>query len=71
MTTVDADAVVAASHLFDYDARSQWTERFLAQPDHHLGIANVDGAPAGRPPRVLCVGSAPASDDRERVHGSH
>ncbi len=47
MTTVDADAVMAASHLFDYDARSQWTERFLAQPDHHLGIAYVDGAPAG------------------------
>lgn len=38
---------MAASHLFDYDARSQWAERFLAQPDHHLGIAYVDGAPAG------------------------
>ena len=47
MTSGDADAVVAASHLFDYDACSQWTERFLAQPDHHLGIAYVDGAPAG------------------------
>ena len=47
MTTVDADAVVAASHLFDYDARSEWVERFLAQPDHHLGLAYVDEAPAG------------------------
>ncbi len=32
MTTVDADAVVAASHLFDYDARSQWTSGFLRSP---------------------------------------
>ena len=47
MTTVDADAVVAASHLFDYDARSKWAERFLVQPDHHLGLAYVDEAPAG------------------------
>jgi len=47
MTTADADAVVAASHLFDYDAGPEWVERFLAQPDHHLGLAYVADAPAG------------------------
>jgi ribosomal protein S18 acetylase RimI-like enzyme len=47
MTTVEADTIVAASHLFDYEVRPEWAQRFLAQPDHHLGIAYVDGSPAG------------------------
>ncbi len=47
MTTVAADAVVADSHLFDYEVRPEWAERFLTLPDHHLGIAYVDGSPAG------------------------
>jgi len=47
MTAGAADAVVAASHLFDYEVRPEWAERFLMSPDHHLGIAYVDGSPAG------------------------
>ena len=41
------DAVVAASHLFDVDARPDWAARFLAQPNHHLCVAYEDGTPAG------------------------
>jgi ribosomal protein S18 acetylase RimI-like enzyme len=47
MTHVDADAVAAASHLFDHDVRHEWAERFLRQPNHHLCIATVDTVPVG------------------------
>lgn len=47
MTPADADAVDAASHLFDYELRSEWVQRFLTQPDHHLCIAYLSGQPTG------------------------
>lgn len=47
MTAADEAAVAAASDLFDHPTRPLWTRRFLAQPEHHLCIAYVDGAPAG------------------------
>jgi ribosomal protein S18 acetylase RimI-like enzyme len=47
MTPADADAVAAASHLFDHQLRSEWVRHFLAQPDHHLCIAYASGEPAG------------------------
>lgn len=47
MTPADADAVVAANHLFDHELHSEWVGHFLAQPDHHLCIAYASGEPAG------------------------
>ena len=41
------DEMVAASHLFDSDAKPEWAQRFLASPGHHLLLAYVDGRPAG------------------------
>jgi ribosomal protein S18 acetylase RimI-like enzyme len=42
-----AEAVEAAGHLFDDAPRPEATERFLAEPGHHLLIAYEDGEPAG------------------------
>ncbi|MGW1051679.1 GNAT family N-acetyltransferase [Streptomyces sp. NPDC002521] len=39
--------VVAAEHLFDNPARSEWAERFLAAAGHHLLLAYADGGPVG------------------------
>jgi ribosomal protein S18 acetylase RimI-like enzyme len=47
MTPADADAVTAASHLFDYEVRSEWVQRFLAQPDHHLCMVYLSGHASG------------------------
>lgn len=47
MTVGDEAAVEAAAPLFDHATRPLWTQRFLAQPEHHLCIAYVDGTPAG------------------------
>ena len=47
MTAADARTVVDAAVLFDDDVRDEWVERFLANDDHHLCIAWVDGEPAG------------------------
>ncbi|MEY2463456.1 MAG: hypothetical protein QOH64_1594 [Acidimicrobiaceae bacterium] len=47
MTSADAERVCAASQLFDSDARSDWVQRFLDQPNHHLCIAYEDAEPAG------------------------
>jgi ribosomal protein S18 acetylase RimI-like enzyme len=41
------EAVHAAEHLFDGSPRLPDTERFLADPHHHLLIAYVDDVPAG------------------------
>jgi len=47
MASGDVPSVVAASALFDDEARPEWAQRFLDQPNHHLCIAYEDGAPAG------------------------
>jgi ribosomal protein S18 acetylase RimI-like enzyme len=47
MSPGDDAAVEAAAGLFDHQPRPLWTQRFLDQPEHHLCIAYVDGAPAG------------------------
>src|SRR5437879_504538 len=47
MTSADVDAVRAAGRLLDDDARTEWTKRFLDQPNHHLCIAYEEGEPAG------------------------
>ncbi len=47
MTPADADTVVAAGQLFDYEVRPEWARRFLAQLNHHLCIAYENGEPAG------------------------
>jgi ribosomal protein S18 acetylase RimI-like enzyme len=47
MTPADADAVAAASHLFDYELRSEWVQQFLTQPEHHLCIAYLSGQASG------------------------
>jgi ribosomal protein S18 acetylase RimI-like enzyme len=47
MTSVDVDAVRAASRLFDSEARPDWTRRFLEEANHHLCIAYDGGEPAG------------------------
>ncbi|MFD7441351.1 GNAT family N-acetyltransferase [Streptomyces sp. NPDC059909] len=39
--------LIAAEHLYDGPARTEWAERFLAAPGHLMLIAYVDGAPAG------------------------
>jgi ribosomal protein S18 acetylase RimI-like enzyme len=36
-----------AAHLFDGPARPEAVQRFLADPDHHLFIAYLDGVPVG------------------------
>ncbi|MFG2191564.1 GNAT family N-acetyltransferase [Streptomyces sp. NPDC048639] len=41
------DDVLAAGHLFDGPPQQRATERFLAEPGHHLFVAYVDGVPAG------------------------
>jgi ribosomal protein S18 acetylase RimI-like enzyme len=43
----DADLVRAASPLFDGAARADATQRFLADPNHHLCIAYEDDGPVG------------------------
>jgi ribosomal protein S18 acetylase RimI-like enzyme len=43
----DADAVLAAAHLFDDPPRREWTEQFLGRDGHHLVLATVGGEPAG------------------------
>jgi ribosomal protein S18 acetylase RimI-like enzyme len=43
----DEAAVAQAGSLFDEEPRASWTRQFLAQPGHHLGVAYVDGGPAG------------------------
>lgn len=68
MTPADADAVAAASHLFDYEVRSEWVQRFLTQPGHHLCISYLSGHARGfvsgvelthrtRAPRCSCMSS--------------
>ena len=47
LTESSVDAVVAASHLFDDAARSDWAARFLSDANHALCIAYVDDEPAG------------------------
>ena len=39
--------VTAAEHLFDNPVRTEWAERFLATPGHHLLLAYAEGAVAG------------------------
>jgi ribosomal protein S18 acetylase RimI-like enzyme len=39
--------VAAAAPLFDRPPRPDATARFLAEPNHHLLLALVDGAPVG------------------------
>ncbi|HKT03984.1 MAG TPA: GNAT family N-acetyltransferase [Rugosimonospora sp.] len=43
----DGGAVSGAAALFDFPTRTEWVQRFLAQPGHHLCLAYLDGAPAG------------------------
>jgi ribosomal protein S18 acetylase RimI-like enzyme len=43
----DVAGVVAASHLFDYPARPDWSQRFVSAPGHHLLVAYQDGVPVG------------------------
>jgi ribosomal protein S18 acetylase RimI-like enzyme len=43
----DEDRVERAGHLFDDAPRPDATQRFLADPHHHLFIATVDDDPAG------------------------
>jgi ribosomal protein S18 acetylase RimI-like enzyme len=43
----DYDSVVAASKLLDGSAGESATRRFLAEENHHLYIAYVEGHPAG------------------------
>jgi len=43
----EAGEVLAASHLFDHDAKPEWAQRFLSEPGHHLLLAYVEGHPAG------------------------
>ncbi len=47
MDAADEEIVVAAGVLFDHLPHPSWTGRFLTQPEHHLCIAYVEGAPAG------------------------
>lgn len=47
LSPADEDAVAEARALFDHEPRPPWTRRFLAQPEHHLCIAYVEGEPAG------------------------
>jgi ribosomal protein S18 acetylase RimI-like enzyme len=47
LTADDAEAIVAASHLFDGPARRDWAERFLAEPTHHICLAYAAGEPIG------------------------
>jgi ribosomal protein S18 acetylase RimI-like enzyme len=43
----DDAAVVAAEALFDGPAKPGATQRFLAEPGHHLLVAYADDAPVG------------------------
>jgi ribosomal protein S18 acetylase RimI-like enzyme len=43
----DFDRVVAASKLFDGPAQESATRRFLAEENHHLYVAYVEGHPIG------------------------
>jgi ribosomal protein S18 acetylase RimI-like enzyme len=43
----DQERVIGAADLFDYPPRSDAVNRFLADPNHHLLIAYLDGSPAG------------------------
>ncbi len=43
----DDERVTAAGHLFDNPARSDAVTRFLGDPNHHLFIAYLGGAPVG------------------------
>jgi GNAT superfamily N-acetyltransferase len=47
MTIRDEALVKAAGELFDGPADAPATERFLAQPGHHLFFALSDGRPVG------------------------
>jgi ribosomal protein S18 acetylase RimI-like enzyme len=47
LSATDEAAVVAAGALFDHEPRPLWTQEFLVQSSHHLGVAYVDGRPAG------------------------
>jgi ribosomal protein S18 acetylase RimI-like enzyme len=47
LSATDEAAVAAARALFDHEPRPLWTQEFLAQPSHHLGVVYVDGRPAG------------------------
>lgn len=47
LTASDADAVVAAGHLFDEYPTPEIAARFFSSPNHYLCIAYVDDAPAG------------------------
>lgn len=43
----DEALVLEAGHLFDDLPQRAWVTRFLEAPGHHLGLAMVDGQPAG------------------------
>jgi ribosomal protein S18 acetylase RimI-like enzyme len=43
----DGGRVIAATHLFDAEPKPDATERFLAEPGHHLLLAVDEGTPAG------------------------
>src|SRR5260370_34680946 len=43
----DQERVMGAGSLFDYPARSDAVNRFLADPNHHLLIAYSGDVPAG------------------------
>jgi ribosomal protein S18 acetylase RimI-like enzyme len=47
LSGADVDAVVAISGLLDGDAQVDATQRFLADPNHHLLVAYDEGVAAG------------------------
>jgi len=47
LNAADSELVLGASHLFDGPAIRTATDRFLAEPGHHLFIAYEDDRPAG------------------------
>jgi ribosomal protein S18 acetylase RimI-like enzyme len=47
VTEADVATITAASHLFDYQVRPEWAQRFVDQAGHHLCLAHADGDVAG------------------------
>lgn len=47
LAPTDEALVIEAAHLFDGPPRTDATQRFLNNPDHHLFLAIADGRPVG------------------------
>ncbi|MEX2539888.1 MAG: GNAT family N-acetyltransferase [Actinomycetota bacterium] len=47
MTVADIESVEAARDVFDYEVRTEWAQRFLEDPNHHLCFAYKDEELAG------------------------